>query len=277
MLKRSFISKDRAGGKLQKPSKRSFRSDDAKLKLMEQLATAASPPAAGASPRLNSAIITIVVGKDQRLFAAHEDVLCHSRFFVDACKENFLSQPNARRILLPDEQPEVFSAVLEYLYKGDYYPRLLHDKKRNTWVLEDVQESTLSPKFTANRGDAESVTIHHPGVAGGLILRDTAIYCTAERFGLEELKRLALRKQGLQSGIEVGTILRSARYAYDHTPETDSRLRAHYLALIIRSRSTFKRSGTMQMEMEDGGRMFFDLFVAMCNHIDDIIETKGQV
>lgn len=59
----------------------------------------------------------------------------------------------------------------------------------------------------------------------------------------------------------------SARYAYANTPDNDSKLRAHYLALIIRSRSTFKRSGTMQMEMETGGKLFFDLFVAMCNHM----------
>jgi len=86
-----------------------------------------------------------------------------------------------------------------------------------------------------------------------------------------------LRKQGLQSGIEVGVILRSARYAYENTPDSDSRLRAHYLALIIRSRKTFKRSGTMQMEMEMGGKLFFDLFVALSNHIDDIVDlqTKG--
>jgi hypothetical protein len=107
---------------------------------------------------------------------------------------------------------------------------------------------------------------------GGAVLKDTVIYCTAEKFGLDELKRLALRKQGLQSGIEVATILRSMRYAYNNTPDTDSKLRAHYLALIIRSRKTFKRSGTMQMEMEMGGRMFFDLFVAMCNHMDDIVD-----
>ena len=107
---------------------------------------------------------------------------------------------------------------------------------------------------------------------GGDVLRDTVIYCAAEKYGLEELKRLALRKQGLQSGIQVDVILRSARYAYENTPDTESRLRAHYLALIIRSRKTFKRSGTMQMEMENGGKLFFDLFVAMCNHIDDIVE-----
>ena len=91
--------------------------------------------------------------------------------------------------------------------------------------------------------------------------------CAADRYGLEQLKRLALRKQGLQTGVPVATILASARWAYMHTPDTDSKLRAHYLALIIRSRNTFKRSGTMQLEMEHGGKMFFDLFVAMCNHM----------
>jgi hypothetical protein len=30
----------------------------------------------------------------------------------------------------------------------------------------------------------------------------------------------------------------------------------------------------MQMEMEMGGKMFFDLFVAMCNHMDDLVEIR---
>jgi hypothetical protein len=164
-------------------------------------------------------------------------------------------------------EPEILSCVLEFLYKGDYYPRLLHNKRRNTWELEDAQD----PKY-GGRGSSES-TIYLSDV-GGEVLRDTVVYCAAEKFGLEDLKRLALRKQGLQSGIQVDVILRSARFAYDNTPDTESRLRAHYLALIIRSRKTFKRSGTMQMEMENGGKLFFDLFVAMCNHIDDIVEIR---
>lgn len=74
-----------------------------------------------------------------------------------------------------------------------------------------------------------------------------------------------------ESGIPCSTILSSARYAYANTPDTDSKLRAHYLALIIRSRATFKRSGTMQLEMFNGGsQLFFDLFVALCNHVDDV-------
>jgi hypothetical protein len=233
---------------------------------------------------LTSPIITMVVGRDQRLFAAHEDILGRSPFFAAMLKDQFF-EAGAKKVKLPDEyakphmprpricdsqsyrEPEILSCILEFLYKGDYYPRLLHNKRRDTWELEDAQDFKKG-----GRGSSES-TVYLSDV-GGEVLRDTVVYCAAEKYGLEDLKRLALRKQGLQSGIQVDVILRSARYAYDNTPDTESRLRAHYLALIIRSRKTFKRSGTMQMEMENGGKLFFDLFVAMCNHIDDIVEIR---
>lgn len=276
MFKRSFAApKDRAG-KARKISKRSFR-DDAKARLREVLNNASpdtSPSVGGCSPKLNSAIVTIAVGKDERLFAAHEDVLSRSPWFAEACREQFFISSGQKRITLPDEEPETLSAVLEYLYKGDYYPALLHDRRLNEWSLGNGQGLTNTHKTTG--GLNELVTIYQPSV-GDYILRDTSVYCAALRYSLPELQRVALRKQGLQSGIDAATILRSARFAYEHTPAGDSRLRAHYLALIIRSRKTFKRSGTMQMEMEKGGtQMFFDLFVAMCNHIDDVVEL-GQV
>ena len=65
----------------------------------------------------------------------------------------------------------------------------------------------------AGRTESSGATVWHEGVQQRL-LKDTLIYCAAERYGLDELKRLALRKQGLQSGIQVGSILASARYAY---------------------------------------------------------------
>ena len=205
------------------------------------------------------------MGHDKRLFAAHEDVLSLSPYFL-AVLRDCISDGASKKVELPDEyehvnpvllliaandplfrEPEIFSCILEYLYKGDYYPRLLHNKRRNSWELEDAGD----PHHLTGRGSAEC-TMYHSGV-GGILLKDTAIYCAADKFGLDELKRLALRKQGLRSGIQVDVILRSARFAYANTPESDSRLRAHYLALIIKSRKTFKRSGTMQMEMEIGG------------------------
>ncbi|KAH7321386.1 hypothetical protein B0I35DRAFT_450710 [Stachybotrys elegans] len=208
----------------------------------------------------NSPIVTLVVGAEQRLFAAHEDVLCSSPFFANALRNGYMDAMT-KRIALADEEPEIFSSILEYMYKGDYYPRLVHNKRRNSYELE--------PPTGEERPAVESTIFHH-GVDGDL-LKDTVIYCAAEKYGLEDLKKLALRKQGLQSGIQCSTILASARYAYANTPDNDSKLRAHYLALIIRSRSTFKRSGTMQLEMFNGGSpLFFDLFVALCNHVDDI-------
>jgi len=97
-----------------------------------------------------------------------------------------------KRISLPDEEPEIFSSVLEYLYKGDYYPRLVHNKRRNAWELESSD---------GGAGNVES-TVYHHGVDGEL-LKDTVIYCTAEKYGLDELKRVALRKQGLRMFISI--------------------------------------------------------------------------
>jgi len=261
MFKRSFPARDGRVVK-SKPIKTTYP-EHVKRK-MQDTVDGGSPVAS----TLTSSIATLVVGREQRLFAAHEDVLCHSPYLAAALKGKFLDS-GSKRVELPDEEPEILSCVLEFLYKGDYYPRLLHNKRRNTWDLEDVQDQN-----PGGRGTSAS-TIYLSDV-GGDVLRDSVVYCAAEKYGLDELKRLSLRKQGLQSGIQVDVILRSARYAYENTPDTESRLRAHYLALIIRSRKTFKRSGTMQMEMENGGKLFFDLFVAMCNHIDDIVEISNS-
>ncbi|KAJ4418689.1 hypothetical protein N0V85_001340 [Neurospora sp. IMI 360204] len=218
---------------------------------------------ADSNPNPISPIVTLVIGQESRIFAAHENVLSASPFFKNVLDTQF-SEGETKRILLPNEEPEIFSSVLEYLYKGDYHPRLVHDKRRNTWELEE-------PAAGRNgRGGREAPTIYHHSV-DGQVLKDTVIYCAGEKYGLEELKRIAIRKQGLQCGIMASTILTSARYAYANTPDTDSKLRAHYLALIIRGRNTFTRSGTMQLEMFHGGSdLFFDLFVALCNHVDDI-------
>ncbi|KAF7562631.1 hypothetical protein G7046_g1459 [Stylonectria norvegica] len=281
MFKRSFRSHDQSRvDKAARHKKPGSIRDPTKLSklqrsLTEQDSHSAPTPNQSAAP---SPIVTLTVGREGRLFAAHEDVLRQSPFFERGCRGTF-SDAQSRRIALPDEEPEVFSAVLEYLYKGDYYPRLLHNRHRNSWELEDqarTPHTSPNPENGGGRAGPASEAAVFLSSVGSDILRDTVIYCAADRYGLDELKRLALRKQGLQAGIDVGTILRSAQYAYAHTPDTDSRLRAHYLALIIRCRKTFKRSGTMQAEMEAGGtKLFFDLFVAMCNHLDDVIDVSN--
>ncbi|KAJ5893390.1 hypothetical protein N7495_005081 [Penicillium taxi] len=219
----------------------------------------------------------IRVGPEKRLFAAHESIINASPYFRTLSQAQPPSIPtthihhSGKYFNLPDELPEVLSCILEFLYKGDYSPRLRHNANSQTWELEENQSE--------KEGDGASpgVTVYHHG-AKAVILRDTAIYCAAEKYQLPALQRLALRKQGLHTGIQCHTILASARYAYANTPDNESKLRAHYLALMMRCRNTFKRSGTMQAEMEKGGtKMFFDLFVAMCNYMDEVFPADASV
>ena len=70
---------------------------------------------------LTSPIVTFTVGKEGRLFAAHEDVLSLSPFFAAAVRGQFL-EAESKRIDLPDEEPEIFSCVLEYLYVRSLSP-----------------------------------------------------------------------------------------------------------------------------------------------------------
>lgn len=137
---------------------------------------------------LTSPIVTLVIGQEQRIFAAHENVLCASPFFDNVLRREVMDLQNNKRIALPDEEPEIFSSVLEFLYKGDYYPRLVHNKRQNSWEIEQPVDD--------GRGSVES-TVYHHGIDGEL-LKDTVIYCAAEKYGLDELKRVALRKQGLR-------------------------------------------------------------------------------
>jgi hypothetical protein len=75
-------------------------------------------------------------------------------------------ESHSKRINLPDEQPEILSSVLEYLYKGDYYPRLLHNKRRDSWELED-------DGMDIEGQSKEATLVHH--LDGTVILKDTAI------------------------------------------------------------------------------------------------------
>lgn len=102
------------------------------------------------------------------------------------------------------EIPEVFSSVLEFLYRGDYHPRLVHDKKRNSWILDEEDDGP-------RKGSCAVTTvldIHSDQV----ILKDTAIYCSAHRFGLEDLKRSRCGSRVCKAGYSVRS--------YSQAPDT---------------------------------------------------------
>lgn len=84
----------------------------------------------------SSPVVTLVVGPEARLFACHECILAQSPYFASLCRDQYVDA-TTKRIDLIEEVPEVLSSVLEYLYKGDYSPRLAYNKKQGSWELED--------------------------------------------------------------------------------------------------------------------------------------------
>jgi len=159
-------------GKERTKKQRSFKEHPSTRRIVtQQAAPAQSSPAKSqassspTSPNLNSAIVTVSVGPAHRLFAAHEDVLTKSPYFAQACRAQFF-EASGKRIDLPNEEPEVFSAVLEYLYKGDYTPKLIYDKKRSSWLLDDGD----------GRMNAQGESTVQSNGVGGPVLKDTVIY-----------------------------------------------------------------------------------------------------
>lgn len=263
MFKRSFTQKEKPGKSSRWNRKRRSHGKSGKHGKHSKSRIQDKPANSPLELPLASPIIVLIVSKERRLFVAHEDVLSRSPYFRPILRDLAIEDHEDKVVELLDEEPEVMSCILEFLYKGDYYPSIVNNE------LENAQAS-----HSSSYGSSEPTIFHHG--ANDVLLRDTVVYCAAEKYGLEDLKRLALRKQGLQSAVPVSVILRSARYAYENTPDSDSQLRAHYLAMIIRTRDIFKRSGTMQIEMEDGHSWFFDLFVAMCNHMDDLDDFRSK-
>lgn len=68
--------------------------------------------------------------------------------------------------------------------------------------------------------------------------------------------RLSPRLHGAKS-IQCSTILTNARYAYVNTLDTESKLWAPHLALIIQSPSMFRRSRTVQVDGGGGSCFWF--------------------
>lgn len=166
MFKRSF-------GRVDKAARHKKPASSRKLSWLQR-SLAEQDLAASPSP-----IVTLAVGRDARVFAAHRDVLCQSPFFGAACRDG-PGDAQTQPISLPDEDPEVLSAVLEYLYKGDYYPRLLRSRHRDSWELEDgPQTPHASPGIESRGGRAQTVV--YLSSIDEAVLRDTVIYCAAHR------------------------------------------------------------------------------------------------
>lgn len=96
------------------------------------------PPARGPStdaPQVSrgTKIVTVLVGPEQEEFAIHNTLLCAaSRFFERALEGTFI-EGQTQEVKLPEEHPEVFAFLVDWLYIGGYdhaYPSVLRSHQQ---------------------------------------------------------------------------------------------------------------------------------------------------
>ena len=151
---------------------------------------------------LRSPIVDLIIGSgpDATSLFAHQDLLTQSPFFADACSQ-FTDSSQSRRVELPNDDIEASAAVLEYLYKGDYFP-----------TLSGSQTMEYDP------------TVPQPDNEGVALLRHARVYTLAQRFGLPALSTLAHKKIHLTQSTAKGEIA-YARFVYKETSGDDDAIR----------------------------------------------------
>jgi hypothetical protein len=107
---------------------------------------------------------------------------------------------SARRIELPNDDIDACATVLEYIYKGDYFPTV----SGNTMEYDP--------------------TVPSPDDSGVALLRHARVYTLAKRFGLPALAQVAHKKIHLTQSTAKGEIA-YARFVYKETSVEDEAIR----------------------------------------------------
>lgn len=151
---------------------------------------------------LRSPIIQLVVGTGDTAstLSVHQALLVQSPHFAEAVSR-FTDAAQTRRIELPNDDLTATSSVLEYLYKGDYFP-----------TLQGAQTMEYDP------------TVPSPDNDGVALLRHARVYTLAQRFHLPALAALAHKKIHLTQSTAKGEIA-YARFVYQETSTEDEAIR----------------------------------------------------
>ena len=131
---------------------------------------------------------------------AHQLFLSRSPFF-----QNIFTASPTRSISLPDDDHDAIGCFLQFLYTGEYFPRII----KNSNGEEHLERESGTFEI-----DEE----------GASLLKHARVYTLAERLGVQELKHLAHAKIHRINSTAKGE-LAYARYVYANTPREDTTIR----------------------------------------------------
>ncbi|KAL1988810.1 hypothetical protein VTN96DRAFT_7694 [Rasamsonia emersonii] len=158
-----------------------------------------------------------------REFNVHRIIICpRSSYFRTMCKENF-KEGISKRLELVDEDPDVFHAVLTFLYTGIYET----DKIAGSEEVESPPAEGSCGSSVDSENDDEGRRKGRPATTAD-ILAHVHMYASGDKFDIRDLKEVAskmFRNQLTRTPVENLDIPEIIRTVYQSTPSKDPGLR----------------------------------------------------
>ncbi len=82
-------------------------------------------------------IILIIVGKQKAKFGVHKKVLVRSSAFFEGCFRARMKEAEENTVILPEDDPEAFEIVVDWMYGGRSLQGHLYDTLVISYLLAD--------------------------------------------------------------------------------------------------------------------------------------------
>jgi len=175
------------------------------------------------------------VGPEREVFTAHRNILSKSLKFNAQCNNEHYTEGSTKEIELPDHNPDIFTVLLEYLYKGDYWP----------------MEGEELPSYRSDDEDVQAAQTQ----------READLYTLAGYCQLWDLQQLVVEKIRKLKPLSVESFLSISKYIYDNNRGT-SVYREYFREEITEYLSLATIETWVMDQIQHGGELATDLFLA---------------
>ncbi|CRG89531.1 hypothetical protein PISL3812_06567 [Talaromyces islandicus] len=202
-----------------------------------------------------------------RDFQVHRLVICpKSSYFRTLCKDNF-KEGISQKLELVDEDPDVFQAVLTFLYTGIY------ETDKITGPPED--ETTQAAEGSCgssvdSENDEENRRQGRPATTDD-ILAHVQLYASGDKFDIRDLKDVSakmFRNQLHRTPVENLDIPLIVQTVYTCTPNNDASLRPVLIDYCVQNLNTLLVQPEMALVLAEMGQCAFELLRAYKEEAD---------
>lgn len=176
------------------------------------------------------------MGLEREMFTAHRDILSKSPKFNAQCNNEHYAEGNTKKIELPDHNPDIFTILLEYLYKGDYRPMKGEE-------LSDYRSADADARAAQTQREAD-------------------IYILAGYCQLWDLQQLVVEKIRILEPLSAESFSSVSKYIYDNSRGM-SVYREYFREEIAQHLDDTTIEPWVMNQMEQGGELATDIFLAV--------------